>query len=34
MTTDDWRFIAWLLALLLLISISANLGFYIALIHA
>lgn len=27
----DWRFIAWLLALLLAVSISANLGFYIVL---
>jgi len=32
MTTEtDWRFVAYLLALLLAVSLSANLGFYIVL---
>lgn len=26
-TSIDWRFIAWLLALLLLVSVAANLAF-------
>jgi hypothetical protein len=32
MTTEtDWRFIAWLLALALFVSVSANLAFYLLL---